>query len=712
MKWILRIFLAALLVVIVAAAVGWYAFPRYAQTLIDRAVQGKNISIRVENPGLPTLSGIPFGRLEVMFETPPDSCTNSSASYTFVAYDGRLSWKGPHIDKQARSGLIPETLHLGVALDADSVSVVQATGNVLFSEREPSMTGNLRILRKKGFTFEPLPESFRYSIENGRLIINKLRFDGIAYTFSIDRKSNWVQKTALLSVRSLHSGKETAPLSNFESRFGLEKDPENPCGLTFKECSVDLFDLRAETPRIDYNPLKQETGFTLVLKSLPLEKLPGFRGNEPEKPFARGQLSGSIPVELRESILRIRNATVRASGDTGLMYYSLEGTPFLSIKAGTGNKTSDLFRNLNATIVLNSDDEKLPGIVLKSFSARFLGGSLKSASARYNPVDKTNSYLFRLENVQLPEHLHLHGDFEASLKGTVSGTIPVTVKEGKFSIENAIVSSKGNGSIRHAPPRPKQSTQEQIFSAPRLDATYIYSEPDLRIFRDVEGKTKVIFTLKQLSRKTSGGALELSSPKGVLALWQSRNNPSLISLSKFSAGFMGGSLGIEHVDYDMGKKTAETELVLNNIPLQKLLDMQGMKKIFATGSIKGRIPVIMNDGVFEIPTGSIDADQTGKIIYSTTAEERAAANESMRFTYEALSNFLYSELISSISMTPDGQSLIRLELKGVNPSFQGGRPVHLNLNVEQNLLDLLKSLAISTNIEQAISEKALQKQSK
>ncbi|MCG8345952.1 MAG: YdbH domain-containing protein, partial [Chlorobiales bacterium] len=78
--------------------------------------------------------------------------------------------------------------------------------------------------------------------------------------------------------------------------------------------------------------------------------------------------------------------------------------------------------------------------------------------------------------------------------------------------------------------------------------------------------------------------------------------------------------------------------------------------------------------------------------------------------YEALSNFLYSELLSSIRMTPDGQSHIQLQLKGVNPSFQEGRPVHLNLNVEQNLLDLLKSLTISTSIEEAISEKALKKQ--
>ncbi len=710
MKRVLRIILAALLIVIVAAAAAWYAFPRYVQTLIDSAVEGKNISIQVNNPGLPSLSGISFGRLEVVFDTPPDSCTNSSASYVVVAHNGSLSWKRSQTDSPPITGLIPKILHFSLELNADSVHISQKTGDLTFSDSNPHMRGKVRILRKKGLIFEPVPESFEYGIENGTLVINKLRFDDIAYTFSIDRQNNWLQKPAPLEVASLYSGTDPAPLSNFKAWFGLQKDPENPCGITFKECSVDLFDLRAETPRIDYNPIKQETSFTLILQSLPLEQLPGFRRNDPERPFATGQLNGSIPVELRNSMLRIRNAVIRASAETKLLYYSLEGNPWLSIEAGTGNKESELFSNLNATIALNDEDENLPGIALKSFSAGLFGGSLKSGPMLHDPINGTNSFTFKLENVHLPEHIQLHGDFGGSLKGSLSGTVPLTVKEGRFSINNAFLSSKGNGSIIHAPPREKKSAQENIFGAPRPDATYTYSEPDLRIIRDFEGKTTIDFALKKITRKTSGGMLELSAPKGVLALWHVKRKPSLVSLSKFSAGFLEGSVGIENVDYDMAEKTAETELVLNNIPLQKLLDMQGMKKIYATGSIKGKIPVIMNEGVFEIPTGNMDADQTGKIIYATTPEERAAANESLRFTYEALSNFLYSELISSISMNPDGQSLIRLQLKGANPSFQEGRPVHLNLNVEQNLLHLLRSLTISTNIEEALTKKALQQQ--
>lgn len=710
MKWVLRIFIAALFLLCVCAAVAWLAFPRYAQALIDRAVEGTNISIRVDDPGLPGFRGIPFGRLEVVFDTPPDSCTNTKSTYRFIVFDGFLSWKRSSIDDPVADGLPPGSFGLDLLLDADSVNIVQKNANLTFSDSEAFMTGKLGILRKKGFTPELLPISLRYGIENGTLSVNRLKFEDIAYTFSINRRDKWIQKSAPLSVGSLHTEAGPAPLSNFKAWFGLEKDPDNPCGLTFTKCSVDLFDLKAETSRINYDPLEQETAFTLGLQSLPLEKLPGFQGKDPSKPFATGQLSGTIPVELRHSVLKIRGASIGAGKGTRLMYYSLDGAPWLSIDAGSGMHKTELFRNLNATITFNSDNEKLPGIALKSFSAGFLGGSLISGPATYSPKSKTHSFTFRLENVNLPEHVHLHGDFRGNLKGSISGTLPVSVTGDKYSINNAFLTSKGRGSITHAPPRREKNDQDNFLGSPDPGATYTYDEADLRVSRDPEGKTRISFVLKKMTRATSGGSLELLSPTGTLDLWHVKNNPSMLSLSNFSAGFMAGSVAIDKVDYDMKTRSAQTVLVLNNIPLQKLLDLQGMKKIYATGSIRGTIPVVMKEGGFEIPAGSMDAEQAGKIIYATTPEERTAANESLRFTYEALSNFLYSELLSSIRMTPDGQSHIQLQLKGVNPSFQEGRPVHLNLNVEQNLLDLLKSLTISTSIEEAISEKALKKQ--
>ena len=89
--------------------------------------------------------------------------------------------------------------------------------------------------------------------------------------------------------------------------------------------------------------------------------------------------------------------------------------------------------------------------------------------------------------------------------------------------------------------------------------------------------------------------MTLLSPEGRLSLWQNRFKPDLVSLSNFTTGFLDGTVAIKHMNYDMSKKEGESTLLLNNIPLQKMLDLQGTKKIYATGTIKGTIPVKMKN---------------------------------------------------------------------------------------------------------------------
>ena len=186
-------------------------------------------------------------------------------------------------------------------------------------------------------------------------------------------------------------------------------------------------------------------------------------------------------------------------------------------------------------------------------------------------------------------------------------------------------------------------------------------------------------------------------------------NPALITLSDFSAKLLDGTVAIERMEYNLDTKRAETVVQLNGIPIQSLLDLQGASKLSATGTIRAAIPLVLDNGAFSIPDGSMDAEKSGLIIYASTPEERAAAGAGLRLTYEALGNFFYSELVSTITMTPDGDSMISIQLKGRNPDFQENRPVNLNLNIQQNLLDLLRSLTLASEIEEEISKKVLEK---
>jgi hypothetical protein len=48
---------------------------------------------------------------------------------------------------------------------------------------------------------------------------------------------------------------------------------------------------------------------------------------------------------------------------------------------------------------------------------------------------------------------------------------------------------------------------------------------------------------------------------------------------------------------------------------------------------------------------------------------------------------------------------INLQLKGTSPELDTRRPVHLNINTEQNLLSLLKSLRYAQGVSESIDQK-------
>jgi len=706
-KWLLRILFAVLLLLALLPAAAWFCFPWYAQSLADRVLAGKPFRVDLSGVGLPGFSGVGFRSMKVLFATPPDSCSDAAA-YTLLLTDGSLSWHFENRDSSGSQALLPKAVNAAITLEADSLNLKPETNEFGFGDRKPKIAVHIAVSRLNGFNISFKPLSATYPIEQAKVTREKLRLEGVNFRVRLSAAEGWQQPLDTLHVAKLFSDGNPTPVGNFRALFGSKRDPLKPCTLTLTNCSLELLRWRASTERIAYDLKEKSSRFTLTMAEIPLAELPGFDGGGSRTPLAAGRVSGSLPIEFQDSTVIVRNAVILAGKGTSILFYTKEKRPLLSFDMGNG----EMLKNLNAKIILNSRNEKLSGLALSNLSATLFGGTITSTPVSFDPSANTTLLTLKLNKINALERVRLHGDFRGSLKGTVSGSIPLTLAKNGFSIRNAALHSPGGGRITFAPPATQKSAKERIFGTQKPDANYTFSEPELLLNRSFNGSTTVGFSLKQVLRKTDSGELLLLSPKGTLMLQHNRLNPDMASLSDFSAGFFGGTIAIEHLDYDMAKKSGETMLQVNNIPLQKLLDLQGTKKIYATGNVKGSIPIKMSGDLFAITNGGMNAEQAGQIIYATTPEERAAANQGLRTTYEALSNFLYVQLISSINMAPDGKSTITIQLKGTNPDFQGGRAIELNLNVEQNLLDLMRSLSISSNVEQVISEKALQMQKK
>jgi len=697
--------MAGILFLVLLFAAAWFAFPWYAQQLIDLALEGKPFRVTVSGIALPSTSGIGFNLLQAVFTTPPDDCNKEATTYSLSLTNGNIAWKLINHS----SDLLPRRVDLAISLTADSLSVIPDPRQFTFGDRNAVITTTFEITRASAFGLSVKPLAAAYPVEGASATREKLQLEGINYNVRLSAATKWQQPLDTLRVTKLLSDGQPTPVGNFKALFGSKRDPLNPCTLTLSDCSIELFEWMASTKRIDYNLKAKQTNFTLNLAKIPLNALPGLSQGSSKTPFTTGRISGSIPIEFQDSTILVRNAMVIAENGTNAIFYDKERKPCLSLDMAAIKGGGELLKNLNATVTMNSKDKTLSGLALRDLSATLFGGKITSTPVSFDPKTKSTFFIVKLNDIKLLERMRLLGNFKGNLKGGISGTIPLSITSNSFAIKNGSLRSRGGGSVTIIPPEKQQTPAQRMFGKKSAEATYSFSEPELQFSRSADGKATINFSLKSLLQKNSSGEMSLASPKGTLSLWQNHLNPDLITLSHFSTGLLDGTIALQRLDYDMAKKEGTTTLQINHILIQKLLDLQGSKKIYATGHIKGDIPVKIKNDTFEILDGKLTSEQNGQIIYATSLEERTAANPALRITYEALSNMLYAQLLSSINMSADGKSLMTIQLKGTNPDFQRGRPVELNLSVEQNLGDLMRSLSLSSDIEQAIFDKAVKK---
>lgn len=693
MKWILRIFAALALLVALVLAGAWISFPWYAPALVERLTAGKGVAVELKNIHRPGFSGIGFGQLKAAVTAPPDSCTPTATTYNTSILNGRLSWH--RIEGSA-------TPAWRLQLDADSVAVRQSPSGIRFRQANPQLRARLDLTKSGGLLPSVSPDSIAVPIRKGVVEAGQLRLNDIFYAVLLTRSHDWVQQPALLKAESLLSGSTKTPVSDLQATFGLQKNPLKPCTLIFTDCSLQLSGIRASTPEIDFNLRNKRTAFELKLDNVPLAKLsPGSTAT-----VITGKLSGVVPVDYLDSTIRISNGEIDAAKGTKIAFSTEKTT--VTFDAGRHPGGPPLIGKLNAKMTLDTTSGSLSAMTLDSLSAQLLGGTLRSTPVSYDLNTGAASGTITLGNISLLDRLGLKGEFSGKTSGRISGTIPFKLTRSGVTITNAKLTAKGSSTILQTVPIQPSSDDELFSKATSSEVEWTFSDPAVTLNREAAGKLTMNINLKSLKRKTGSGELLLTSPQGTLTMFARPGKPSLVSLSGFSAGLLDGTVSINRMDYNLNTKHTETRVQLSGIPIQSLLDLQGASKLSATGTIRAEIPLLLDNDAFSIPEGSMDAETKGTIVYSTTPEERAAAGAGMRLTYEALDNFFYSELVSTITMKPNGDSVISIKLKGRNPDFQENRPVNLNLTIQQNLLDLFRSLTLSSDIEQAITEKALE----
>jgi len=147
---------------------------------------------------------------------------------------------------------------------------------------------------------------------------------------------------------------------------------------------------------------------------------------------------------------------------------------------------------------------------------------------------------------------------------------------------------------------------------------------------------------------------------------------------------------------------------LQHVDAHQLAEFRKHKGLSAEGLLDGTLPFDWTDAGLKMSAGTLDARAPGGLIrYLGTAsmQQFAATDGAAGMAMQILSDFRYRVLHMQADYQPDGEMSLKIALKGHNPSFENGRPIEFNFNVEENVLKLLQSLRMADEISERLEKR-------
>ena len=210
-------------------------------------------------------------------------------------------------------------------------------------------------------------------------------------------------------------------------------------------------------------------------------------------------------------------------------------------------------------------------------------------------------------------------------------------------------------------------------------------------------------TLKHLD---SGVAVDNINTSLTVSTQSSTSKPRL-SFQALRGEIFDGTFSSDNIIFDLNKPNNRFNVRLTNIDLAKVVETQQLEAIVVTGRVDGTIPVDIDEQGISIENGTLINDvRAGTIRYTPGAEAEQLKHSPLTgIALDALKDFRYSYLSAGINFTPAGLLTINLQLKGTSPELKTQRPVNLNINTEQNLAALFKSLRFAQGVSENIDKK-------
>lgn len=181
------------------------------------------------------------------------------------------------------------------------------------------------------------------------------------------------------------------------------------------------------------------------------------------------------------------------------------------------------------------------------------------------------------------------------------------------------------------------------------------------------------------------------------------------SIRNMSTHLLGGTVSLPDTIIDPIAPTHEVTLQVTGLDLGEILRLEQQEAVQGTGTLDGTLPLFVSGKEVEVHLGSITARPPGGTLQFEVDKETAASwaqsQPNLDLIVKSLENYQYSTLEVGVDYEKNGILNLATRLEGKNPDFKKGVPIHFNLNIEENIPALMKSLSLIQDIEQSIEKK-------
>ena len=171
----------------------------------------------------------------------------------------------------------------------------------------------------------------------------------------------------------------------------------------------------------------------------------------------------------------------------------------------------------------------------------------------------------------------------------------------------------------------------------------------------------------------------------------------------------GGIVTADPFSFSTASDRNTLVLHAESIELVEMLSIREFEAIEISGSIGAQLPVSIEGNSVTILGGTLTGEPPGGVIrYLPGLAADAADLSGLELATRALSNFEFETLTAEVDYAADGNLNLQMQLIGRNPDLDDSRPVILNLGVENNIPQMLRSLQAARAVEEILERRLAQ----